>query len=397
MENITVYLEDRQFICWVFSPGHELDEWWKAFETANPHEKENIQLARRILQKLHTNDKELSEEEKIILFTRILKQVENDRTVPKNRNLIAGFLKYAAVAILFFAIGALLFYQKNNFNPQYFSQDFTESVYTDEAVLIRPGAGNILLNSQKSVIEHRHDGQVVVNNQIVESASADKKGTPEMNQLIIPYGKTSEIVLPDGSKVWLNAGSRLIYPEFFVDKNREVFLIGEAFFEVEHDDKKPFIVQTSELRIRVLGTSFNVSAYPTDHLIETVLTEGKVKLEQHNSGLFPETTELKPGQLAAFSKTERTMQLKTVDTEHYTLWKQNLIKFESTDLSRVVKKLERYFNIRFKYDDPFLGGIKISGKLELSDHRETVLHNVADVASVKILKIGENYYEISRN
>jgi transmembrane sensor len=397
MENITVYLEDRQFICWVFSSGHELDEWWKAFETANPHEKENIQLARRILQKLHTNDKELSEEEKIILFTRILKQVENDRTVPKNRNLIAGFLKYAAVAILFFAIGALLFYQKNNFNPQFFSQDFTEPIYTDEAMLIRPGGENIVLNSQKSLIEHRHDGQIVVNNQVVESASAVKKGIPEMNQLIIPYGKTSEIVLPDGSKVWLNSGSRLIYPEFFVDKNREVFLIGEAFFEVSHDDKKPFVVQTSDLRIRVLGTRFNVSAYPTDHMIETVLTEGKVKLEQHNSGLFPETTELKPGQLAAFSKTERTMQLKTVDTEHYTLWKQNLIKFESTDLSRVVKKLERYFNIRFKYDDPFLGGIKISGKLELSDNRETVLHNVADVASVKILKIGEDYYEISRN
>jgi transmembrane sensor len=395
MENITVYLEDRQFICWVFSPGHELDEWWKAFETANPHEKENIQLARRILQKLHTNDKELSEEEKIILFTRILKQVESDRPTHKTRKLIAGFLKYAAVAILFFAIGALLFYQKNNFKPQYFSQEFNEPVYTEEAVLIRPGAGNIVLNSQKSVIEHRHDGQVVVNNQVMESASDAKKRTPEMNQLIIPYGKTSEIILPDGSKVWLNAGSRLIYPEFFVDKTREVFLIGEAFFEVEHDDKKPFIVQTSDLRIRVLGTRFNVSAYPTDHLIETVLTEGKVKLEQHTSGLFPETTELKPGQLAAFSKTERTMQLKTVDTEHYTLWKQNLIKFESTDLSRVVKKLERYFNIRFKYDDPFLGGIKISGKLELSDNRETVIHNVADAASLKILKISEDYYEIS--
>jgi transmembrane sensor len=155
-------------------------------------------------------------------------------------------------------------------------------------------------------------------------------------------------------------------------------------------------VQTSDIRIRVLGTRFNVSAYPTDDVIETVLTEGKVRLEQNYSGMFPETTEMKPGQMAAFNKNQRTMQIKTVVTDHHTLWRESLLKFESTDLSRVVKNLERYFNIRFKYNDPFLGGIKISGKLELSENRETVLGNVADVASLKISKIGENYYEISR-
>jgi transmembrane sensor len=396
MENITVYLENKQFIRWVFSPGHELDAWWKAFETANPHEKENILLARRILQKLHTNDKELTEDEKIILFTRILKQVENDRPIQKNRKFIASFLKYAAVAILFFSIGALLFYQKNNFNPQFIYQEYSEPLSTGDAKLIRPSGESIILNSKNSVIEHRNDGQVIVNNELKETESLPKKGVPEMNQLIIPYGKTSEIILADGTRVWLNAGSRLIYPEFFIDKNREVFLIGEAYFEVLQDDKKPFVVQTSDIRIRVLGTRFNVSAYPTDDVIETVLTEGKVRLEQNYSGMFPETTEMKPGQMAAFNKNQRTMQIKTVVTDHHTLWRESLLKFESTDLSRVVKNLERYFNIRFKYNDPFLGGIKISGKLELSENRETVLGNVADVASLKISKIGENYYEISR-
>jgi ferric-dicitrate binding protein FerR (iron transport regulator) len=83
-----------------------------------------------------------------------------------------------------------------------------------------------------------------------------------------------------------------------------------------------------------------------------------------------------------------------VDIENHTLWKENLLKFESTDLSRVVKRLERYYNIRFKYNDPFLGGIKITGKLDLGDSRESVLENVADAASVKILKIGDGYFEI---
>ena len=395
MENISKYLDDKRFIQWVFSPGNELDNWWKSFETSNPQEKENIQLARRILQKLRTSDKELSENEKIILFTRILKQVEDQQQGQKTRKIFIGLLKYAAVAILFFSIGALLFYQKDNFNPQFVTQEVSEPIHSDEARLIRPGGDNILLSETNSRIEHR-DGQVVVNDNIVEDRSSPQQGTPELNQLVIPYGKTSEIILPDGTHVFLNAGSRLIYPDFFVDKTREVFLVGEAYFEVKHNEKQPFVVQTTDIRVRVLGTQFNVSAYPSDNIIETVLTEGKVRLEQNSTGMFSQTTDLMPGQLAAFSKTERTTRLEEVDIENYTLWTEGLLKFESTDLSRVVKRLERYFNIRFRYEDPFLGGIKITGKLELTDSREAVLENVAAVASVKIIKTGDNYYEISK-
>jgi transmembrane sensor len=396
MENISKYLDDKQFIQWVFSPGNELNDWWNSFEASNPKEKENILLARRILQKLHTTDKELSEDEKIMLFSQILKQVEARQESRKTSRFITGFLKYAAVAILFFAIGALLFYPKNNFNPQFITQEISEPVHSDEARLIRPGGDNILLSEINSRIEHKEDGKVVVNDNIVESSSSVNKGTPEMNQLVIPYGKTSEIILPDGTHVYLNAGSRLIYPGFFADKNREVFLVGEAFFDVEHNEKQPFVVQTTDIRVRVLGTQFNVSAYPSDNIIETVLAEGKIRMEQNNTTMFSQTMDLSPGQLAAFNKTERTTQLKTVDIENYTLWKENLLKFESTDLSRVVKKLERYFNIRFRYSDPFLGGIKISGKLELADSRGAVLENVAAVASVKIIQTGDNYFEISR-
>ncbi len=395
MENISKYLDDKRFIQWVFSPGNELNEWWNSFEASNPKEKENIQLARRILQKLHTSDKDLSEDEKIVLFSRILKQVENQQENKRTRRIFIGLLKYAAVAILFFSVGALLFYQKNNFNPQFVTQEISEPIHSDEARLIRPGGDNILLSESNSRIEHRQDGQVVINNQLLETGAPIPQGTPEMNQLVIPYGKTSEIILPDGTHVYLNAGSRLIYPDFFADKTREVFLVGEAHFDVEHNEKQPFVVQTTDIRVRVLGTQFNVSAYPSDNIIETVLTTGKVRLEQNNSGMFSQTTDLVPGQLAAFNKTERTTRVKEVDIENYTLWKDGLLKFESTDLSRVVKKLERYFDIRFRYEDPFLGGIKISGKLELTDSREAVLENVAAVASVKITKKGDDFYEIS--
>jgi ferric-dicitrate binding protein FerR (iron transport regulator) len=144
----------------------------------------------------------------------------------------------------------------------------------------------------------------------------------------------------------------------------------------------------------VLGTQFNISAYPSENIIETMLTSGKVRLEQNNSGLFSETTEMKPGQLAAFNKVERTTRLEEVDYEYYTLWKDGLLKFESTDLSRIVKRLERYYNIRFKYDNPFLGGVRITGKLDLNGTREDVLENLAAAATVEISQIGKEYFTI---
>ncbi|MDD4226860.1 MAG: FecR domain-containing protein [Mariniphaga sp.] len=396
MKQISKYLEDKRFIQWVFEPDDELEAWWKAKEMDFPDERENIHLARRILQKLQTHDKELSDDEKILLFTRILKQVEEHHRQNKTRRIIFGIMRYAAVAVSFFTIGSLLFYEKDNFNPQFATFEITEPVSEEEAILVRPGGENIYLGEKRSHIEHRQDGHVIINDDVIESAASPEKGIPEMNQLIIPWGKTSEVILPDGTRVHLNAGSRLVYPEFFVDKVREVFLVGEAFFDVEHDQEKPFIVQTTDIRIRVLGTRFNVSAYPADNIIETVLAEGKVRLELNNTGLFSETTDISPGQLAAFHRTERSFKMKEVDVQHYTLWTEGLIEFESTDLSRVVKRLERYFNIRFRYRDPLLGGVKISGKLELTDKREIVLENVARAGSVKISQVGENFFEISR-
>lgn len=396
MENISKYLDDKRFIQWVFSPSNELEKWWKTFETGHPKEKHNIQLARKILLRLKTLDKNLSEEEKIILFSRILKQIEEKQNLRKAVGFFKVFLKYAAVAILFFSIGALLFYRHDNFNPKFNLQNLAEPISGNEAKLIRPDGENILLEEKKSVIEYTQNGQVMVNNNVLKPVGPIKKGTPELNQLIIPYGKTSEILLPDGSKVYLNAGSRFVYPEFFTDKNREVFLVGEAFFEIEPDYDHPFVVQTTDIRINVLGTKFNVSAYPSDNIIETVLTEGKVSLEQKNVRLFSEQIELEPNQLAAFNKNSGEIKITTVETDNFTLWKEGLFKFESTDLNRVAKRLERFYDIHFQYVDPLLGMIKITGKLELGENREEIINRVAVAASVRIVKKGEFIYEINQ-
>ena len=395
MENISKYLEDKQFIAWVFHPDETLEKWWKTFETSNPKERINILLARKILLKLHTKDKELSEEEKILIFSKVIKEIEEKQKSQKSIWILSSFLKYAAVAILFFSFGALFFYEQNNISTQFYSQNLAEPVADNEAKLIRPNGKNIILEEKKSVIEYTKSGKIKVNNTTLEPSQPIQKGTPELNQLIIPHGKTSEIVLSDGTKVYLNAGSRFVYPEFFNDKNREVFLAGEAFFEVAHDKNHPFIVQTTDIRINVLGTQFNVSAYCSENIIETVLVKGKVTLEQNNSGLFSKNIDLEIHQLAAFNRITKKTELKTVDTDNYTLWKDGIFKFRSTHLNRIVKKLERFYNIRFQYNNPLQGTIQISGKLDLNEDREEIISRLATTASVKIVKIKENYYEIN--
>ncbi|HKI87595.1 MAG TPA: FecR domain-containing protein [Draconibacterium sp.] len=396
MEKINKYFEDKKFIQWVLSSDEELGEWWKLYEKKHQNETQNILEAKRIIQYLKTSDRELSDEEKLLLFSKILKQVANEQFSQKNIKVICGILKYAAVAILFFSIGALLFYRHDNFNPQFYSQQLTEPISENEATLIRPNGENIVLKNKRSVIEYKKDGQIVVNDNVIKSQEQIKSEVPVLNQLVIPYGKTSEVFLSDGTKVYLNAGSRLVYPDYFKDKNREVFLVGEAFFDVQHNDEHPFVVQTTAVRIKVLGTRFNVSAYPADKIVETVLAEGKVRLEENNSGLLSESIDLLPNQLASFNKSTKEMKIREVNTDDYVLWKENLFKFESTDLSRVVKKLERYYNIRFIYGDPLLGTIKISGKLELEENSKETLNRLAVAASVKITQKGENVYEINR-
>jgi len=394
MEQLSKYIENKNFIHWVFEPDDELEAWWNQFENDHPEEKRNIYVARKVLLKFRTTNNTLSEEEKILLFSRVLRQVEARQSNVKIRGLLTGVLKYAAVALLFFSIGALLFYKQNQFNPQFLTQRLSEAIPENIAKLIRANGENITLKNAKSTVRYQPNGKLVVNNDTISSDLSKSVAENSMNQLIIPYGKTSEVILSDGTKVFLNAGSRLVFPENFKGKTREVFLIGEAYFDVKHDQNHPFIVQLSDLRVKVLGTKFNISAYAADNVIETVLAEGKVAMERNNAGLFERATELVPDQMASFDRTTKETNVKAVNVNNYTLWTKGLLQFENTDLNRITKRLERYYNIKIEFAQPLLGGLRISGKLELKEDQDEICNRIARAASVNIVKKGKSLYEI---
>ncbi len=396
MAHLSKYIENINFIAWVFQPNIELEEWWSQFETEHPEEKRNIQLARKVLMKFRTTNNELTESEKILLFSKVLKQVEEKQNSGKAKRVVFDLIKYAAIALLFFSIGALLFYKPNHFDLQNYAQKFMEPISGSSAKLIRANGEDITLTDEKSIVQYQTDGKLVVNKDTINVDQSKPARNLAMNQLIIPYGKTSEILLPDRTKVFLNAGSRLIYPENFSGETREVYLVGEGFFEVEHDVNHPFIVMVGDLRIKVLGTRFNVSAYPADNVIETVLAEGKVSLGQNDAGFFDKATDLVPNQMASFDKTTKMTDVKTVETDNYTLWTAGILKFESTDLNRILKQVERFYNVRFHISDQLLGGLRISGKLELNEDKDEICRRIASTAAIKIIKKGDDLYEVIR-
>jgi len=393
---LSKFLEDINFISWVFKPSAELDSIWEKYQSEHPEEVSNIRLSRKIILQFRTVAKSLSEEDKIRLFSRVLKQIEKKQKSGKITLILVGYAKYAAIAILFFALGALLFYRPLTTNPTTYAFNLEESIPSDQAQLIRSNGENVILGDQRSVISYQKSGKLVINNDTLNSIKSNQKGSSALNQLIIPYGKTSEIILPDGTKVFLNAGSRLAYPDLFSGDSREVILLGEAYFEVKHDSKRPFVVLANDLRIKALGTRFNVSAYPVDGRIETVLTEGKVIISQNNSKLFTKNVELIPGQMASFNRQTSEINVKSVDVDDYILWTQGVLKFETVDLSRIIKKIERFYNIRFQFNDPLLGSLEISGKLELKEDKNEVIERISRTASVQIITKGDGTYVIQK-
>ncbi len=165
-------------------------------------------------------------------------------------------------------------------------------------------------------------------------------------------GMVSRLVLADGTKVWLNSGSELQFPIRFEGLKREVHLKGEAFFEVTKNEKQPFRVNTSELKVEVLGTSFNVVNFDDDSQSEVVLVTGKVQLTSENGVERIDFGPLHPGQRAVYEKGEQKVTRSEVEVEKYTSWRNGTLIFREDSMHEVAKRLSRWFNVEIEITDP---------------------------------------------
>ena len=165
----------------------------------------------------------------------------------------------------------------------------------------------------------------------------------------MPRGGEFKIELEDGTQVWLNAQSRLVYPEAFSQEERRVQLEGEAYFKVAKDDTKPFYVETYNQQIRVLGTEFNVNSYLEDNTVKTTLVTGRIAMQQ--MGDDSREMILTPGHQAIFDKGEQSMQVKSVDTEVVTSWKDGMFVFEEQNLASIMQTLSRWYDFTYEFRD----------------------------------------------
>jgi len=192
----------------------------------------------------------------------------------------------------------------------------------------------------------------------------------EINELHVPRGGEFQLTLSDGTKVWLNAGSVLKYPTVFQGSRRTVRLTGEAYFEVEKDQSKPFFVEALGQSIKVTGTSFNVSAYPLEKNILTTLEEGLVSIHNQKGN----SLKLVPGQQAVFNIESQNMLAKIVDPSPFTSWRQGEFMFDDEELGSILQKLGRWYHVEIKYENAALTQTRFSVHIDKYQPIDEILH-----------------------
>lgn len=205
-----------------------------------------------------------------------------------------------------------------------------------------------------------------------KQTSADK----DIKVFYTAAGQSQQLTLPDGSKVWANADTRLVlYPESFEGDKRVVYVSGEAFFDVVKDKKRPFIVKTDKLDITVLGTKFNVKSYPDEANIETTLAEGLINIEGNDAKKFH--TQLLPNQQLVLRKSDGKLALyENIELKYYTGWKDGELYFSKASIEDIARKLERTFNVKVYVESKKLRERKFTGKFDKQETIEEILNTI---------------------
>lgn len=209
-----------------------------------------------------------------------------------------------------------------------------------KAIILDNAQNGTLAKEGATVVKKTADGQLLYN----AAAMAVNNPTPSINTIVTPRGGQYQVILPDGTKVWLNAASSLRFPTFFTGKTREVNITGEAYFEVAKNPAMPFKVKTNHAEIEVLGTHFNVMAYDDESVLKATLLEGAVNI---TSGNF--SARLKPGQQAQIKTNGQSRVVDDVDVDDETAWKNGIFQFRDAGVDMILRQASRWYDVDVVY------------------------------------------------
>lgn len=301
------FIKDELFQKWVYSPDQDLNTFWSEFLTRHPHKLLEIEEARRFLRVLEFREEDIFESRISNLKKRIDQSIST--SVQKETQL---------TPVPSLPVASVNMSSKRWWN---IAAAFILLAVSTFLILYFINRSGTLLDNE------------------------------DLNQQATGKGQRTLITLEDGTKVWLNAESKLLFPNSFRNQpTREVFLDGEGFFSVAKNKAKPFIVRTKGIKVKVLGTSFNIKSYENDSFIQTTLIEGKVTLSSIEES--SEELTLAPNQIAVFDKSTHNILLDNKkNTDAYVGWTNGKLVFEDQPLSDIIVALERWYNIKFVVED----------------------------------------------
>lgn len=294
---------------------------------------------------------------------------------------VRQILRYAAIVLPIIGLGVIL-YQNLKVNQDLTDsniQVITSNLTKNPLLVLSTGETVNLDESQNQVIEEQ-DGTVISrndNNQLEYTASSKESNLT--NTLIIPRGGSYGIQLADGTKVWINSDSQLKYPSSFGEGERKVELTGEAYFEVVTDAKRPFVVVTNQMEVMAKGTSFNVSAYPSDGQTATTLVEGLVEIK---SGSNKPLT-LKEGYMATAKIDCPSLSVQKADVNQVKSWVDGFYYFENMPLPELAKRIERWYDVEISLQGEDLEKVMFTGAMEQDKPVDFILSLIKESKSIK--------------
>lgn len=309
---------------------------------------------------------------------RIDQSLENLRYRYRAQNRRRKLWLYASSAAAILLVAAL----STNFlfSPASSDRDFMAVSLLNDSVSLQSKEITLITQndrmklSNESSLEYQKNGKLQVNKEEVtkEATVPDKQ---KLNHIIVPKGKRATITFSDGTSMYINSGSHVIYPSDFEKDKREILVEGEVYLEVAKDPSRPFLVKTRDFDVKVLGTTFNVSAYKEDEIASVVLVEGKVEVNNNN-----QRTRIRPNEKISIIHGESTVSI--VDVNEYISWKDYIILLSEHQAGDVFKRLSRYYGVHIEYE-PQIASYSVSGKLDLKSGINNSLDILTELLDIK--------------
>ncbi len=371
----------------LFTP-EERKAYRQQFLADNPELEDSLEraIARAGLLEIERKSFPGSEEKRI--FSQVSALIERRR-----RRKLWLSLSASAAAILVICLFTTTLLKLYSGERSMHSSAMAESITPDDSTAKEV---QIITGNQRINIVNNADLQITSSARVVVTDTSMTRqevalDPVSINSLIVPFGRSTTMTLADGTKLWLNAGTRIDFPTRFTGDRREIKLIGEIYLEVAPDPNKPFIVNTDKLSVEVLGTAFNVSAYDWDTTHSVVLVTGNVMV--HSSD---DTTGLLPGEMAEIAN--GTIATQAVDVTEHISWTKGVLVFNSTPIPDILTKVGHYYNVSFDVSpDLSINEKSWSGKLLLSESLENVVISISTILSIDYTIENETVYLNKKN